>query len=596
MSVLLSEMREMVEQRDSTGIAPSSLASDHPYPSPLLSRVNNREDNSLFLSGNKSTLLSWIGEDILLKKVEQRDSSSVSDPSDPLSSRHLATPSLLSMVPSGGETNQLTNMPALLSEMREFINTKKLEQGDSTGATLPYLSSGLPKPSHLMSTVTSRLSSPGNKSTLLSWMRKGILLKKREQRTSASVSDPSALLNPRHLPTASPFSKATSRVESSQPSHMNMSALLSEMREYINMKQLAQGDSTAIPLPSSSSGHPHPSPLLSTVTSRGDNSLSSPQNSLRRLSQIEFIQWDKMEKRGCNLVPLLPPHSGPSFPCPLLSSFPSRGDSTLPSPRNKLTMLSRISKWIQRKRGKQSDRLSSSPSPCSPLSRFSSRVDNTPSSIGNRSVLVRRIREGSQVKKVEQSDDNCIPSTPPSPCPSPLSPNQGILLNSVENKSILLSQIRGGIQLKKVEQRYSISTPSPPALPLSPSPHSPPLFTVTKNRDTRLPSHETKSELLNQIREGIQLKKVEQRESPLSMVTSGRNDGLLCSDGDALQDKIQIECDNMFSPSTLAPSADTVAALIHVIEKRRKAMLFSIEDCDDDDDDYDDDDDDRWDN
>lgn len=99
-----------------------------------------------------------------------------------------------------------------------------------------------------------------------------------------------------------------------------------------------------------------------------------------------------------------------------------------------------------------------------------------------------------------------------------------------------------------------------------------------------------KSALLSQIREGTQLKKVEQKERPVSSST-GR-DALL----DQIRQGIQLKTrdDNTdSSPPTPTPSAGIVGALMEVMQKRSKAIHSSDED-DDDDDEEDFEDDDEW--
>lgn len=98
-----------------------------------------------------------------------------------------------------------------------------------------------------------------------------------------------------------------------------------------------------------------------------------------------------------------------------------------------------------------------------------------------------------------------------------------------------------------------------------------------------------KSALLSQIREGTQLKKVEQKERPVS--STGR-DALL----DQIRQGIQLKTrdDNTDSaPPTQAPSSGIVGALMEVMQKRSRAIHSSDED-DDDDEDEDFEDEDEW--
>ncbi|KAF1372395.1 hypothetical protein PFLUV_G00264940 [Perca fluviatilis] len=131
--------------------------------------------------------------------------------------------------------------------------------------------------------------------------------------------------------------------------------------------------------------------------------------------------------------------------------------------------------------------------------------------------------------------------------------------------------------------------PPPPPPPPGPPPPAPPLPTEANGGDSGLPST-GKPALLSQIREGTQLKKVEQKERPVSNNT-GR-DALL----DQIRQGIQLKAreDNADStPSTPAPSAGIVGALMEVMQKRSKAIHSSDED-DDDEDEEDFEDDDEW--
>uniref|UniRef100_A0A3P8TTZ7 WASP like actin nucleation promoting factor n=1 Tax=Amphiprion percula TaxID=161767 RepID=A0A3P8TTZ7_AMPPE len=133
--------------------------------------------------------------------------------------------------------------------------------------------------------------------------------------------------------------------------------------------------------------------------------------------------------------------------------------------------------------------------------------------------------------------------------------------------------------------------PPPPPPPPGPPPPAPPPSMEANGGDSGPPSSGNKSALLSQIREGTQLKKVEQKERPVSSST-GR-DALL----DQIRQGIQLKSrdDNSDStPSTPAPSAGIVGALMEVMQKRSKAIHSSDED-DDDEDDEDFEDDDEWD-
>ncbi|XP_017158182.1 neural Wiskott-Aldrich syndrome protein [Poecilia reticulata] len=127
--------------------------------------------------------------------------------------------------------------------------------------------------------------------------------------------------------------------------------------------------------------------------------------------------------------------------------------------------------------------------------------------------------------------------------------------------------------------------PPPPPPPGPPGPPGPP----------PLPSMEAnggdgKSALLSQIREGAQLKKVEQKERPVS--TGGR-DALL----DQIRQGVQLKARDDNSEQTSADSAPTagiVGALMAAMQKRSKA-IHSSDDDDDDDDEDDFEEEDEWD-
>ncbi|XP_023808357.1 neural Wiskott-Aldrich syndrome protein isoform X1 [Oryzias latipes] len=124
--------------------------------------------------------------------------------------------------------------------------------------------------------------------------------------------------------------------------------------------------------------------------------------------------------------------------------------------------------------------------------------------------------------------------------------------------------------------------PPPPPPPPGPPPVAPPMPSTEANGGE-------KSALLSQIREGAQLKKVDQKERPVS--STGR-DALLDQIRQGIQLKTRDEnTDSAPAPST--PSAGIVGALMEVIQ-RRKAIHSSDED-DDDDDEEDSEEEDEWD-
>ncbi|XP_014898306.1 neural Wiskott-Aldrich syndrome protein isoform X1 [Poecilia latipinna] len=126
--------------------------------------------------------------------------------------------------------------------------------------------------------------------------------------------------------------------------------------------------------------------------------------------------------------------------------------------------------------------------------------------------------------------------------------------------------------------------PPPPPPPPPPAPGPPPPPSMEAN------GGDGKSALLSQIREGAQLKKVEQKERPVS--TGGR-DALL----DQIRQGVQLKARDDNSEQTSADSAPTagiVGALMAAMQKRSKA-IHSSDDDDDDDDDDDFEEEDEWD-
>ncbi|KAG9345880.1 hypothetical protein JZ751_009036 [Albula glossodonta] len=128
--------------------------------------------------------------------------------------------------------------------------------------------------------------------------------------------------------------------------------------------------------------------------------------------------------------------------------------------------------------------------------------------------------------------------------------------------------------------------PPPPPGPPPPGPPPPPELDGGESQPTPM----SKSALLEQIRGGANLKKVEQNSRPVS--STGR-DALL----DQIRQGIQLKnvADSSDSaPPTPAPSAGIVGALMEVMQKRSKAIHSSDED-EDDDEDEDFEDEDEWD-
>ncbi|XP_068442623.1 WASP like actin nucleation promoting factor b isoform X2 [Clinocottus analis] len=127
--------------------------------------------------------------------------------------------------------------------------------------------------------------------------------------------------------------------------------------------------------------------------------------------------------------------------------------------------------------------------------------------------------------------------------------------------------------------------PPPPPPPPGPPPPAPMLPTEANGGDSTGKS----LALLSQIREGAQLKKVDQKERPVS--TSTGRDALL--DQIRQGTKLKVREDNTDSTSPPALSAGIVGALMEVMQKRSKA-IHSSDDDDDEDEDEDFEDDDEW--
>ncbi|XP_036004790.1 WASP like actin nucleation promoting factor b isoform X2 [Fundulus heteroclitus] len=129
----------------------------------------------------------------------------------------------------------------------------------------------------------------------------------------------------------------------------------------------------------------------------------------------------------------------------------------------------------------------------------------------------------------------------------------------------------------------SNGAPPPPPPPPPPGPPPPP----------SLDGGEGKSALLSQIREGAQLKKVDQKERPVSSGGGGGRDALL----DQIRQGIQLKPRDDASepaPGDAAPTAGIVGALMAAMQKRSKA-IHSSDDDDDDEDEEDFEEDDEWD-
>uniref|UniRef100_A0A096M1Y6 WASP like actin nucleation promoting factor n=1 Tax=Poecilia formosa TaxID=48698 RepID=A0A096M1Y6_POEFO len=160
---------------------------------------------------------------------------------------------------------------------------------------------------------------------------------------------------------------------------------------------------------------------------------------------------------------------------------------------------------------------------------------------------------------------------------------------------------RGGPPPPPPPQHGSAPPPPPPSRVVRgappPPPHSrPPVSPLppaaASNGAMEANGGDGKSALLSQIREGAQLKKVEQKERPVS--TGGR-DALLDQIRQGIQLKAVSRDDNSEQTSAdSAPTAGIVGALMAAMQKRSKA-IHSSDDDDDDDDDDDFEEEDEWD-
>ncbi|KAG7456056.1 hypothetical protein MATL_G00247650 [Megalops atlanticus] len=150
---------------------------------------------------------------------------------------------------------------------------------------------------------------------------------------------------------------------------------------------------------------------------------------------------------------------------------------------------------------------------------------------------------------------------------------------------------KGGVEAVKNELRRQAGMGGPPPPPPPPPPPGPPPPAPPPPPD--MDGGEPpggKSALLSQIREGTQLKKVEQNNRPVS--STGR-DALLDQIRQGIQLKTVADTPDS-APPTPAPSTGIVGALMEVMQKRSKAIHSSDED-EDDDDDEDFEDEDEWD-
>ncbi|XP_077452709.1 WASP like actin nucleation promoting factor a isoform X1 [Stigmatopora argus] len=141
--------------------------------------------------------------------------------------------------------------------------------------------------------------------------------------------------------------------------------------------------------------------------------------------------------------------------------------------------------------------------------------------------------------------------------------------------------------------RATVAPPAPPPPPPPPGPPPPPEPDSVRGDVPRSPLPAGKSALLEQIRGGAQLKKVEQNHREPPPGSSARRDALL----DQIRQGIQLKTvpdHPESSPPTSAPTVGIVGALMEVMQKRSKA-IHSSDDEDDDDEEEDFEEDDEWD-
>ncbi|XP_056137991.1 WASP like actin nucleation promoting factor a [Lampris incognitus] len=147
----------------------------------------------------------------------------------------------------------------------------------------------------------------------------------------------------------------------------------------------------------------------------------------------------------------------------------------------------------------------------------------------------------------------------------------------------------------------SLTPPAPPLMggaspaPLPPPPPPPPPFPPSQSEPEGVgepgQGESNKSALLEQIRGGTQLKKVDQNNRPPA--SSASRDALLDQIRQGIQLKTVLDHPDS-GPPTPAPSSGIVGALMEVMQKRSKAIHSSDED-EDDEDDEDFEEDDEWD-
>ncbi|XP_019737363.1 WASP like actin nucleation promoting factor a [Hippocampus comes] len=152
---------------------------------------------------------------------------------------------------------------------------------------------------------------------------------------------------------------------------------------------------------------------------------------------------------------------------------------------------------------------------------------------------------------------------------------------------------KGGVEAVKNELRRQAPPPPPSRGGPPPPPPPPPHSNGVRDAAPRSPLPVGKSALLEQIRGGAQLKKVEQNHREPPVGGGGGRDALL----DQIRQGIQLKTVSDHQepgPPTSAPTAGIVGALMEVMQKRSKA-IHSSDDEDDDDEEEDFEEDDEWD-
>ncbi|XP_017350337.1 WASP like actin nucleation promoting factor b [Ictalurus punctatus] len=174
-----------------------------------------------------------------------------------------------------------------------------------------------------------------------------------------------------------------------------------------------------------------------------------------------------------------------------------------------------------------------------------------------------------------------VPSSAPPPPPPPSRPGIGAPPPPPTRGPLPPPPMPASMNPQAPPPPLSTGGPAPPPPPPPPGP--PPLNSALPGSDSG-----GRSALLDQIKGGAALKKVEQGGKS---VTDGGGDGGRGSLLDQIRQGIQLKTVTEGSdpaPASPAPSAGIVGALMEVMQKRSKAIHSSDEDDDDDEDDFED--------